>query len=173
MTTPVYQRDGDFVQQAEAIMTPFPDTLYAMAEALLERMKICFLGRGLTLPDPQIIYMSPIVQDCEQAAVVFSGWTPTPVWDGTVVCDAFRWLGSFSCLVTRCTPALPGKNGSTPLVAKMNEAAMVSSADAEAMACVVSTVGEIGPELQIITHAPQGGLQTVELILSLPAAGVV
>jgi hypothetical protein len=173
MTTPVYQRAGDFVDQQEAIQTPFPDTLYGMAEALLARMEVCFLGRGLTLPSRKIIYMSPIVQDCEQAAVVFSGWTPTPVWDGTIMCDAFRWLANFSCLVTRCTPALPGKNGTTPAVAKMNDAARLSSADAEAMLCVVATLGELGPELQVITHAPQGGLQTVELLLNLPAAGAV
>jgi len=172
-TPPVYSRAGDFVNLNEAIQTPFPDTLYGMAEALLARMEVCFLGRGLTLPERKIIYMSPIVQDCEQAAVVFSGWVPTPVWDGTIMCDAFRWLANFSCLVTRCTPAVPTKNGGTPSVAKQREAAQISSADAEAMLCVVSTVGEIGPELQVITHAPQGGLQTVELILNLPAAGAV
>ncbi len=170
----VYSRAGDPPSLAQLNAVVFPDDLFGMAEELMARMESCFLAKGLDLPGRKLIYMSPIVQDCEQAAVVFSGWTPNPPWENTITCDNFRWMAGFSCLVTRCTPALPSKDGKIPpSMAKVREAAKIASADAEAMLCVVSTLGEIGPELQVITHAPLGGLQTVELIVTLPAAGAV
>lgn len=150
---------------------PGAETLYDMAELLLLRIGSCFTEKGVALPERQIIYMTPAVADCEQVLVMFTGWTPDQQWDGTTTCNSFRWLAGFSLVITRCSPAIPSRKGTAPTVQQMNAAARMASIDAEGLLCVVNSVGELGTDLSIITTAPQGGFQSVECDLQIPAFG--
>jgi hypothetical protein len=152
---------------------PTEGTLFNMAEAVMERLRGCAANEGVKLPPRQVIYMSPIPADCEQVAVLFNGWTPDRTWEITIHCNAFRWLAGFSVIITRCTPAMPSKKGLPPTPGEMMEAAKIASTDAELLQCLVNTMDEIGAELSIITQAPQGGFQTVELDISLPVFGAL
>lgn len=188
MTT--YRRQGQFVPESVStdagsgvklnkqgapslFLTPDPstETLFHMAENLLERVKACALQHGVVLPSRQLVYLSPIPADCEQVAVLFDGWSADQTWDITLHCNAFRWMGGFSVVITRCTPALPGRKGTAPGVDQMREAALLASRDADVLTCVVTSLDEIGPEMQIMTQAPNGGFQTTELDIRMPAYG--
>lgn len=148
------------------------ESLYGMAERLLELVKGCFRDEGVELPPREVIYTSPIPADCEQVAVLFSGWDTYPGVDGPTQCFNLRWLADFSVIVTRKTPAMPkvargGTTAAAPDPEKMMAAAKVSSDDAEALLRVVQTVDEVS-SVSLITGSPQGGLQTVELNLQVP-----
>lgn len=148
------------------------ETLYGMAERLLQLVKDCFRDGGVELPPREVIYTSPIPADCEQVAVLFSGWDTYPGADGPTQCFNMRWLADFSIIVTRKTPAMPkvvraGATAAAPDPEKMRAAAKISSDDAEALLCVVRTVDEVS-NVSLITGSPQGGLQTVELNLQVP-----
>lgn len=186
MTT--YHRRGQFVPESvaaavDAVSTrvaepalfqqpdPATQTLFEMADNLMERVRACALQHGVVLPGRQVVYLSPIPADCEQVAVVFDGWSADQTWDITLHCNAFRWMGGFSVVITRCTPAMPTRKGAAPSVQQMREAALVASHDADVLTCVVTSLSEIGPEMQIITQAPTGGFQTTELDLRLPCFG--
>jgi hypothetical protein len=160
---------------ASVFLQPVPSgqTLYDMAQIVLERTKQCFTEAGLSLPARQVIYMSPIPADCEQLAVLFSGWTPDHSWDNTAHCNSFRWLAGFNVAVTRCTPAMPDKRGNAPSALQMNAAAKMASDDAEAFICVVRSLDEIASDLSINTSSPQGGFQTTELNVSFPSFGAL
>lgn len=151
---------------------PAVDTLSSMGEALLEIVRAAALDKGTPLPARQSVYMAPIPADCEQVAVLFSGWNITPSPDGPMICSSFRWIAGYSVIITRCTPAMVPKT-SKGLVPpeKMIEASRVASADAEIMLGVVSRLGEIGPDLSVVCNPPQGGLQTVELNVQLLSVG--
>ena len=151
---------------------PDPRTLLLMAQDLMSRLQSCFMSQGVVAPERQVIYTSPIPADCEQVAVLFSGWSALPPWDTLTNCDSFRWIGNFSVIITRCTPAIGTKGGKVPPTPElMTKAAEIASQDAEVLLCLVSSLGEIGSDLQINTPSPQGGLQTVELVVQVPAAG--
>lgn len=149
------------------------DTLSEMGEALLEIVRASAVTKGVTLPARQSVYMAPIPADCEQAAVLFSGWNPTPAPDGPTVCAEFRWMAGYSVIITRCTPAvLRGPKGKQVVpMEMMTEAARIASADAEIMLEVVRRLGEIGPDVSVVAQPPSGGLQTVELNIQLLPAG--
>jgi hypothetical protein len=151
---------------------PDPRTLVLMGQELMTRLISCFVSQGVVAPDRQIVYMMPIPADCEQVAVLFSGWNPLPPWDTLTHCDSFRWVASYSIGITRCTPALPTKAGKVaPTPDQMLQAAQIASQDAEVLLCLVASLGEIGSELSVVTAAPSGGFQTVEVNLSIPAVG--
>ena len=169
--SPLAARAGLLADAGPLPPTQRPDTLYAMGEAMLHRVQACALELGLTLPERQVIYMSPIPADCEQVAVLFNGWSADQNWETTIHCNAFRWIAGFSVVVTRCTPAMPSKKGATPTPDQMMAAAKLASDDAELMLCVLSTVDEIGTGLGVVTQAPQGGYQSVELDVSIAAFG--
>jgi hypothetical protein len=143
-------------------------TLYETALVLLADVVSCLQQQGLSPPGRQVVYMGTIPADCEQVAVVFGGYIPEPAFDGMTFCSNYRWAGTFSVIITRCTPALPGKNGVAPSAALMNAAAEIASKDAEALVCLVDTVGEHGGDVAINTAAPSGGMQTVSVDIRLP-----
>lgn len=154
------------------VPVPAVDTLSGMGEALLDIVRAAALEKGTALPDRQSVYMAPIPADCEQVAVLFSGWNITPAPEGPMICAPYRWMAGYSVIITRCTPAMPPKN-SKALVSpeKMIEASRISSDDAEIMLAVVNRLGEIGPDLSIVCNPPQGGMQTVELNVQLLSVG--
>ena len=149
------------------------DTLYAMGTRLLTLVQNVLVGRGLSVPGRSVVYMAPIPADCEQVAVLYSGWNPTPGVEGPMTCESFRWMGEFSVIITRCTPALPGNTvkTATPSVEKMNKAADMASQDAEAMLEVLQHLGEFANP-SVVVQSPMGGLQTVEFNVSIPAGAI-
>jgi hypothetical protein len=177
MTETVYQRrrsGGGPRSYEPAEPLPDPRTLLLMAQDLMVRLQSCFLSQGVVPPDRSVIFMSPIPADCEQVAVLFAGWSPLPPWDTLTNCDSFRWIANFSVIITRCTPAISTRSGkAAPTPDLMLQAAQIASTDAEVLLCLVSTLGEIGADLNLVTMAPLGGMQTVELTVSLPAAGAL
>lgn len=148
------------------------DTLYEMAESLLGTTEQALLKRRLTIPARKVIYMGTIPADCEQLAVVFSTWTPTPPIEGLTVCLNYRWLGAFTVLITRGCVPMVSKSGSPPSAASMSDAALVASNDANALLDVVASIGEHGGDVSVSTGAPQGGLQSTVLQIDLPIGGV-
>lgn len=150
------------------------DTLFGMGSRLLELIKSTFTAAGLTLPDRQLVYMSPIPADCEQVAVLTSGWDVYPGGEGPQQCITFRWMANFSIIVTRCTPAMPtSRSGKVtiPSVEKMESAMETASKDAEALLQVVVALEEVSAP-SIIVQSPSGGFQTVELNVQIPAGRV-
>jgi hypothetical protein len=185
--TQVYARPDPFAAEEPALEalrrqegvdgnlgTGAPETLEEMGHALLELIRAAAVDKGVVLPDRQSVYMAPIPADCAQVAVLFTSWNPTPVGDGgVVICQPWRWLAPMSAIITRCTPAVPGKNKSlgTVTVDQLNAAAAVASADAEVLLAVVNRLHEIGSDTSVVTNAPSGGYQTVELNVSLVSGG--
>lgn len=167
MTEIIYRRASDPV-----VNEPLPDqrTLFLMAKDILVLLQSCSHSQGVLLPARRFVYPSPVPADCEQAVVTFSGWDPMPPWDGLQHCEMSRWVGNFGISITRCTPAISGKR-TPPTIAQMEEAALIASTDAEIMLCLAAAFGEIGPEITVLTQAPQGGLQTTELTIQIPAFG--
>lgn len=145
-------------------------TLYQMAEMILNRTRQAFEERGVLLPNRQIIYMSPLPVDCEQLAVLISGWLPMPGWEGAIRCQNIRWAGQFSVVVSRATTAMP-KGNKAPSPEMMNKAAQIGSEDAEAILAMVGGLGELGQDFALEIGAPQGGFQTVLADIQVPAFG--
>jgi hypothetical protein len=141
-----------------------------MANDLLERTRACFAEQGVVLPSRQVIYLSPLPVDCEQVAVLISGWVPLPPWEGLIACQATRWCGQFSVVVSRATPAV-SRGSRAPAEDAMRESARIASDDAEALLCMVNGVEELGPDFQLELGAPQGGFQTVICGMQIPAFG--
>lgn len=172
--TLIYSRKGltpDYTSAAEPLSEI---SLYGMAQTLLERTRQASFERGITLPERQIIYMSPIPADCDQVAVLMSGWVPTPTWEGTTQCQNFRWVGQFSITITRSTPAMPSNRGkAAPTSDAMNRAAKIASDDAEVLLTVVRGLSEIGQDFALETAPPEGGLQSTVMVLQLPAFGAL
>lgn len=180
----MYSRPDVFAAEQQAV-TPITDgsitdpdgqpvdTLSGMGEALLDIVRAAAVSKGVQLPGRQMVYMAPVPADCEQVGVLFNGWTPTPAPDGPMVCTTFRWIAGYSVLITRCTPAVPrGPKGKQTVSAEaMIEAARIASADAEVMLATLQRLGEIGPDVSVVTQAPSGGMQTVELNVQLLPAG--
>jgi hypothetical protein len=178
----VYSRPDPFA--AERSMVPDPDrdeaapdrppaTLADMGERLLEVVNQAALSRGVALPQRQSVYMAPIPADCEQVAVLFTGWNPTPAPDGPTVCKPWRWMAPVSVIITRCTPAMPGKGGALKTVPAdhMTAAARLASDDSEVLLEVLNRLDEIGADVGVVANPPSGGLQTVELNIQLLPTG--
>lgn len=155
-----------------------PETLAELGHALLDLIVVSALAKGVALPSRRSVYMAPIPPDCEQVAVLVTGWNPTPAGDttSTTICKPWRWLAPMSVIITRCTPAVPGKAGKTgqqttalKLVStdQLNAASDIASADAEVLVEAVNRLGEIGADTSIVANPPAGGYQTVELNVSL------
>lgn len=155
--------------------TGAPETLDELCDALLEAIVTAALGKGVALPSRQLVYMAPIPADCEQVAVLFTGWDVTPLQDttSTTICRPWRWMANVSAIITRCTPAMPAKNNplKTVPVARMNAASKMASDDSEIFLEVLQHIGEIGAGVTIIANPPQGGFQTAELNVSLISGG--
>lgn len=157
----------------EAAVDRTPPSLSDMGETLLEIVRASAVAKGVTLPARQSVYMAPIPADCEQVAVLFTTWTPTPPPEGTMVCRNFRWMAPMSVIITRCTPAVPtgSRKTAAPTPAKMIEAARLASRDAEVFLEVLNRLDEIGGDVSVTTNAPSGGYQTVELNVQLLPSG--
>lgn len=146
-------------------------TLVSMAREILAALEQVALSAGVDLPDRRVVYMTPLPADCAQAGVLFSGWQLENTNDDMVVCQNERWLGRFSVLITRNSPAIPAdeQNPKPPSTAKMLQAAMIASQDAELLISLLSGLGEVSGSATIETPATEGGLQSVLLSVLLPA----
>ncbi|MGV1079720.1 MAG: hypothetical protein ACOYD1_07690 [Candidatus Nanopelagicales bacterium] len=172
---------GDMVYQQAGVTNPYlcceigggsDSTLYGMATHLLGLVESVYQSEGVGLPERRVLYMSPIPADCEQVAVLFTGWSPYPTFDGPVSCQRYRWMGDFSVIVTRCTPAMAkGTKNLTPPAEKMSDAALLASTDAEMMLKVLEHIEEFATP-QVIVQSPTGGLQTTELNVQIPAGSL-
>jgi hypothetical protein len=183
--TQVFQRSDPFAEPLahDPLQTPegfnpgtgAPETLYDMAQALLDIVLAAGVAKGITLPSRRLVYPSPIPADCEQVAVLFTGWNPTPMPapDGTSICHNWRWVAPFSAIITRCTPAIPGKGKALRHVdaSQMHLAAKIASDDSEVMLEAMNRIGEVGADVSLAANPPQGGFQTVELNVSLISGG--
>jgi len=153
--------------------TGAPETLDAMGHALLEIVEQAAVARGVQLPARRVVYPAPIPADCEQVAVLFTEWSPTPGQDGPTICQPWRWIAPFSVAITRCTPAAPKMNKplSSVTVEAMMAAAKLASDDAEVFLEAMTRLSEVGSDVSIVTNAPQGGMQTVEWNVPLISGG--
>lgn len=151
------------------------ETLEEMGKRLIQRIAEVAVGKGIDLPNRQAYYMAPIPADCEQVAALFTGWTPTPAQEGPTICQPWRWLANWSVIITRCTPAVPGKGRTIKTVstAQLMAAAKLASDDAEILLALVNTLDEVGADTSIVTNAPSGGYQTVELNVPLISGGSI
>jgi hypothetical protein len=186
VSTPTFSRFDPFAEEAARLgaervaaglsSTGRAETIEDMAQRLLDVTVQAALAKGIALPDRQLVYPAPIPADCEQVAVLFTGFNPTPVQDGNpTVCQPWRWIAPMSVIITRCTPAVPGKGRAlkTVPVELMVAAAKIASDDAEVLAEVVNRLDEIGSDTTIVTNAPSGGMQTVELNVPLVSGGSI
>jgi len=153
---------------------PAVDTLAGLGASLLDVVTASAAALSVVLPSRQIVYMAPIPADCEQVAVLFNGWTPWPVQIGPTVRERpFRWMAGFSVAITRDSPAVPAKQGLRKAVTPdaMMAASRIASDDSEVLLGAVGRLAEVGPDLTIVAHAPQGAMQTVELNVQLFPSG--
>lgn len=154
-----------------SVSTGAPETLEEMGHALLDLIVAAALAKGVALPGRQSVYMAPIPADCEQVAVLFSGWNPTPAVDSPTICKPWRWIAGYSAIITRCTPAILGKGKEAALrhvtVAQLNAASAIASTDSEVFLEVMNRLGEVGGDVNIVANPPSGGFQTVELNVPL------
>lgn len=146
-------------------------SLFEMGKQILERIQTIAVTLGVDLPERQIIYPSPVPVDCAQVAVVLLGWQPTVQSDAYVNCQTFKWAGNFAVQITRCTPAVSRKRNELPAAVDMIEAGRIASDDSDILVELVRSFAEIGPEMGLALAAPDGGFQTVQLTVSLPAYG--
>ena len=148
-------------------------TLYDMGRRLLELTVDIMHGAGAIVPERQLVYMAPIPADCEQVAVLFSGWTPYPQQEGPSSCSSYQRLAGFSVIITRKSPAVQtsGSKSLTPTPDKMLAAAELASNDAEMLLQVLQAVPTVSNP-SVTTQSPYGGLQTVELNLDIPAGAL-
>lgn len=150
---------------------PRVTTLLTMGQELLTRINACAADAGIELPSRQIVYPSAVPADCEQVSVLFGGWSVYPPMQEMSVCLSIRWCAQFGIMVSRCTPAVPGRTSSAPTMDRMTAAAQMASDDAELMLALLSTFDEVGADLNVSTPEPQGGYQAVLLTVTLPAFG--
>lgn len=170
MTEISYVRSGTPDYTMSQFIPHNDTTLYEMAENILARTVQAFAQRGVELPSRQLVYIAPLPVDCEQVAVLISGWVPDPPPTGLTVCQDFRWCGTFDIVVSRASPATPRGN-KAPTTDSMIQSAQIASEDAECVLAVVRGLGEIGPDFTLAVGAPQGGYQTVVCTVQVPAAG--
>lgn len=148
------------------------DGAYVMADEILTRMNTIARQRGITLPDRQIIYPAAIPEDCEQVAIMLTGWQPTVVGDDYGGgCLRFKWAANFSITIIRCSPAIMDKRGKMPTAEAMNESGLIASNDSDILVDLVNSFTEFGPEFALVAAAPEGGFQGVQLTVSLPQTG--
>lgn len=146
-------------------------TLFDMGKLIISRIEEIAITLGVELPERRIIYPSPVPVDCAQVAVVLLGWQPTVQNDTYVSCQRFKWAGNFAVQITRCTPAVSRRRSELPAAQDMIEAARIASDDSDILVELVRSFTEIGPEMALQLAAPDGGFQTVQLTVSLPAFG--
>lgn len=164
MTTVTYRTSPDMTLSAGPTAS-----LFGMAKEILAVAEQSLLQLGLPLPARRFVYPSPVAVDCEQLAVVFSGWSVQPPLTESTSCSAFRWFGMFGVGISRPTPALQGSR-SAPTVDAMEAAALLSSNDAEALLLVAAGFVELA-DISLQTPAPEGGYQTTSLSVMVPAFG--
>lgn len=178
--TQSFSRADPFAAEGSAELYPelgtgtgAPETLADMGAALLEIVEAAALAKGVTLPARRSVYTAPIPADCEQVAVLFTGWNPTPAADGPTICRPWRWIANYSVIITRCTPAMPGKTKglASVTVAQLNASSQLASDDAEVFLEAMNRLNEVGADVSIVTNSPQGGFQTVELNVPLISGG--
>lgn len=144
-------------------------TAYEIAEDLLGIVEQQALQNGVSLPERKVIYTSPIPADCEQVAVLLSGWQIPGDTGQLMNCIVAPWVATLSVIITRCTPAMPkGNKGAAPPEDAMKAAAEMASTDAELFRDVMAALSPRPFQSpSIVIQSPVGGLQTVELSLSL------
>jgi len=151
---------------------PAADGAYAMASEILARMNTIALRRQVTLPERQVIYPASIPTDCEQVAIMFTGWQPTvTVENYGGGCIRFKWAANFAITIIRCSPAVMDKRNKLPGPAAMNASGLIASNDSDILVDLTNTFAEIGPEFSLVAAAPEGGFQGVQLTVSIPQAG--
>lgn len=152
---------------------PVTTTAFTIAESLLNLTRTAAAGLGIVLPDRQFVYMSPVVFDCDLAAVLVEGWYPNPpLGDALVRCYDFTWVWRGTIVIVRDSCAIAPKGKVMPTPEMMTQATRVASDDAEILRAVVQGLPE-GGTLEINLKPPAGKLQAAELNLMLRGDGTL
>lgn len=128
---------------------------------------------NVSLPERQMIYLSPVPFDCPLVAVVMEGLFPLPSIEGELIaCRTFAWTLRLGVVIARTTCAVPTGRATMPTDELMTEAARIASGDAEVLRGVLDGLDEAG-DMTITFKPPEGGLQAVELLLTIRADGTL
>lgn len=168
----VYSQIGQTPDYALLAGPPVAATLMTMARQILTALEGVARSAAVDLPERRVIYMTPMPADCAQVGVLFSGWEMENNDGGMINCQTARWLGRFTVLITRNSPAIPSgtQPPTPPTAAQMIAAADMAAGDAELMISLLQSFAEIaGAAIQ--TPSVEGGLQSVVLTVLLPAFG--
>lgn len=148
-------------------------TAFTMAQRLLDLINVSAANVGVVLPERQVLYFSPLPIDCAQVGILVEGWYPNPpLGDVLDQCYAFSWVVKFGVIIARDTCAIPQGKTPRPTVASMTQALQIASDDMEVLRDLVSRIEERGG-LEISARPPAGGMQVVELLLTLRADGTL
>jgi hypothetical protein len=126
------------------------------------------VAKGVTLPARQMVYPAPIPADCEQVAVLFTGWNVTPIQDGRH--DHLPALALDRALLGDHHPLHPGdpRQGPEPgPEARRTEPDGRGGQDRQrrlrGLLEAMNRLGEVGSDVSLVANPPSGGYQTVEL----------
>lgn len=150
--------------------TPLADGAYAMGEEILRRINKIAAGVGVTVPDRQVICSGGAAVECEQIAVMLTGWTPMGN-EVSAVCQRI-WGANITVVIIRKAPAMPdqgGRRAASP--AAVNDGGALASNDADILVALADTLDVVGDGLLVTIQAPEGGYQATELAVVLSRVG--
>lgn len=152
-------------------MPAVADGSYAMAKELLRRLNKMAADLGVTVPGRQVVCAGAAVYDCEQVAVMLTGWSPLGQEGLDNGCNRL-WSAGFVIGIIRRAPAVPGDGGrKAPPVEAVNSGGELASDDCEVLLALASTLEVIGDGLDLTVGIPEGGMQAVLLTVSLARVG--
>jgi hypothetical protein len=168
----VYSQIGQNPDYSMISSPPVLATLMTMAQQILVQLAGVARSAGAELPTRQIVYMTPMPADCAQVGVLFSGWEMENNSGDMITCQTARWVGRFTILITRNSPAIPPQTSppTPPTAEQMTKAAQIASDDAELLISLLQTFTEMA-SATIDTPSTEGGLQSVVATVLLPAFG--
>lgn len=168
----VYSQIGQNPDYAMVSGPPVSATLMTMAQQILTTLEGVARSAAVELPPRRVIYMTPMPADCAQIGVLFSGWEMENDGGTMMNCQTARWVGRFTILITRDSPAVPSNTTppKPPAPEKMIAAAEIAAQDAEILISLLQVFTEMAGAT-IETPAAEGGLQSVVATVLLPAFG--
>lgn len=150
--------------------TPLADGAYAMGEEILRRINKIAAALGVTVPDRQVICSGGAAVECEQVAVMLTGWVPMGQ-ELAVPCQRL-WGANVSVVIIRNAPAIPTQSGRrAPTADAINTGGVLASNDADILVELADTLDVVGDGLLVTIGAPEGGFQTTELAVVLGRVG--
>jgi len=144
---------------------------YDIAEELLRRTNKLAADLGVVLPSRQVICAGGAVYDCEQVAVMLTGWTPMDQEGLGNPCNRL-WAAGFVIGIVRKAPAAPGDGGrKAPTAEAVSQGGAMASDDSEVLLALASTLDVVGDGLDLTVGIPEGGVQATLLTVSVGRIG--